>query len=1155
MQRGVTLSGARVRAFAAAKAKELLEMSEPNRCPKCERPLPAGAARTICSVCLFTAALADRATHAALLPAGAGEPPAAGGRRVGDYELLEEIARGGMGIVYRARQVSLDRVVALKMVLTGPFASEAELARFRGEAEASARLEHPNIVPIYEVGDFEGRPFFAMKFMEGGSLATVAASRPGAANLSQEESAARGRAAATVVATVARAVQFAHERGILHRDLKPANILLDAHGEPHISDFGLAKQVDGGSSSGSHPQFTVSGAALGTPGYMAPEQAAGRSRAVTTAADVFSLGAIFYELLTGRPPFQAATPMETMRLVVESEPKRPSSIHARVDRDLETICLKCLEKDPARRYTSARALAEDLERWQRHEPILARPTQIWEHAAKWARRHPARAALVGLGLLTPILVIALLLITGARVTRERNFAQTQERITRQNLYAVDIALAYHALEEGNYDQAWRSLAAHRPGTNRAALDLPPATDTPGFEWRWLWQRAQGESRTTFDGAHRSWVNSIAWSPDGRFVASASADGTTRLWDAAAEKWLRTLEEPGNPNSMQAYTDKDFELARRFDMTAAFTADSRALLTCTSQEVSLWEVESGRLIWNLHTNGFKAAIASPVDAKVGLVSPHPEFPLTALLDLERGTVRAVLPHGRSEAFCFTPDGTQFARWDVTGKRIWLARVADGETTASIDTSFDRYFFVHRLAFTPDGRTLAACDLHNPAIELFDVATQQRAGLLAGPAGRGRALAISPDGRWLASGGTDQAIRLWDLAARCEARQLRGHRAAVHALAFSPDSRRLVSGGYDGTVRFWDVAAPASARELTNVFGTFAFAGDGRWLVTQATNGTARLWELPVRRLALEWPAPFFESAVFDTNGNLRVAGLGATNEPPWVCDYPLNRSGDSEERRISIDSEDRGARPGRRYAQGTSAGAAVQPLRRSPPVPMPLSGIGASCSAIVLSPDGQFAVTGYRDGTVAWWDAVHGQLVHKTYQALAHSVGYKARRATAVVNPLVFSDDGRVLAAISFDGVEVRTWSLPELRPLGGRVLAGIYEVPLALSPDGGELAMGGLKQGNAINRWDAALRTAAVSLRGHRDFLFAVAYSPDGRTLASGGRDGQLKLWHLATERELATVLTLSQGVLFARIAFSPDGAWLVASDSTGRLHLFSAPR
>src|SRR5438309_1906481 len=295
---------------------------------------------------------------------------------LGDYELLDEVGRGGQGVVFRARQKSLNRTVALKVISLGQWASKAHLKRFRLEAEAAARLEHPGIVPIHEVGERDGSCYFSMKFVEGGQLDEVVRRAPMSI-----------RQAAELIAKVARTVHYAHEHGILHRDIKPGNILLDQKGEPQLTDFGLARLVE------TESTMTRTLDVLGTPSYMAPEQATGNNAAVSSVTDVYGLGAVLYQLLTGQPPFAGGATYETIKLLLDTEPRQPRLLNPKIDRDLSTICLKCLEKDPKRRYFSALALAEDLERWLKHEPIVARRTGPFTRGMKWVRRNPTSGLL------------------------------------------------------------------------------------------------------------------------------------------------------------------------------------------------------------------------------------------------------------------------------------------------------------------------------------------------------------------------------------------------------------------------------------------------------------------------------------------------------------------------------------------------------------------------------------------------------------------------------------------------------------------------------------------------------------------------------------------------------------------------------------------
>ena len=375
-------------------------------CERCGAEIPSDSPQHSCGACLLETGLASdeaereeggsarrgETINAFGLPAEAsakvGErvPPSTVLMDFGDYELLEQIGRGGQGVVFRARQKSLNRTVALKIIGLGQWATKAHLKRFRLEAEAAARLEHPGIVPIHEVGERDGSCYFSMKFVEGGQLDEVAKSATADSSCGEREPMPI-RQAAELIAKVARTVHYAHEHGILHRDIKPGNILLDAKGEPHLTDFGLARLVESESS------VTHTLDVLGTPSYMAPEQAVGNNTAVSSVTDVYGLGAVLYQLLTGQPPFAGGTTYETIKLLLDTEPRQPRLLNAKIDRDLSTICLKCLEKDPKRRYASALALAEDLEHWLKHEPIQARRIGVFARGKKWVRRNPTSALL------------------------------------------------------------------------------------------------------------------------------------------------------------------------------------------------------------------------------------------------------------------------------------------------------------------------------------------------------------------------------------------------------------------------------------------------------------------------------------------------------------------------------------------------------------------------------------------------------------------------------------------------------------------------------------------------------------------------------------------------------------------------------------------
>jgi eukaryotic-like serine/threonine-protein kinase len=566
-------------------------------CTRCNAELVAGTLGGLCPVCLLDAA----------------QPAPAGNASAFRYDLIEEIGRGGMGVVYRAIQHGSQRQVAVKMILAEQIATPGMMERFHSEAEAVAALDHPHILPIYETGETEGTPFFSMKFASGGTLREAISKFRG-----------RSREAAQLIATIARAIHHAHQRGILHRDLKPGHILLDGDANtPFVSDFGLAKWIGRGN------RLTIAPSALGTPHYIAPEQATGASTTLTTAADVYSLGAISYELLTGRPPFEADSALETMRLVIETAPTPPRTLDATVPRDLEVICLKCLAKEPAARYASAAALADDLERWLEGRTILARPSTPPERLARWAKRNPALAtmSILLLGLLVAVAVGST--IAAARLHVSNLRALAAERDATEKLHGSYLAQARASRRTGHAGQRFESLAALEkaarirltPELRNEAIAVLALSDL-AVEKTWR-ARTSSNAPIAFDATlERHAVETDAgvitirrvadqselmrlpapegkpratfitpFTSDGKYLAVRYADARVRVWEIAATPRL-IVDLTDHPSAGAAFPFFPFDCA--FDETGARVAVG------LRDGVALYELATGREIKRLTT---------------------------------------------------------------------------------------------------------------------------------------------------------------------------------------------------------------------------------------------------------------------------------------------------------------------------------------------------------------------------------------------------------------------------------------------------------------------------------------------------------------------------------------------------------------------------
>jgi WD40 repeat protein len=984
------------------------------------------------------------------------------------YDMLDELGRGGMGVVYRARQRRAQRLVALKMILAGGHAGPEAAARFAVEVEAVARLQHPHIVQIYDVGEHDGRPYFALEYVDGGSLEKKLTGTPQPA-----------RAAAEMVETLARAMHHAHRQGIVHRDLKPANVLLTADGTPKVTDFGLAKLLVGGGG-----MQTQSGAILGTPSYMAPEQAGGKSKDIGPAVDVYTLGAILYEMLTGRPPFRGETPLETLQQVQSTEPVPPSRLQPRLPRDLTTICLKCLQKEPAKRYASALALAEDLRRFLTNRPIQARRTGVPERAWRWYRRNPA------LGTLAVAVAALLVVLAVGSLFAARQFQEERDRVVtskaevemhqvhlQTNLYFTCIALAEQELSAANVARAEELLEAC-PEQRRA------------WEWHYLKRRRYGEPLALSDAPIRPLVGSVCFSPDGRCLAAPFSsvfpfEGVVKVWDTTTWKELPPLmaRYRGQIASV-AYSPDGKHLA----LAGRTWQDSCAEVTLRDAQTGKerfppWRGDKGTICLQVAFSPDSRWLAAPYDNRqqgTGVVK---------IWDTANGKELHTLP-GHVTGFSsvkFSPDGRHLATGSWDGLiQIWKCET--GEEVLCFQGHTEQ---VWNLAYSKkDGKWLLASASFDRTINVWDAMTGEKICTLAGHLGPVVSVAFNDDGTRLASASFDQTVKIWDVVRAREALTLRAHRGPVWNVAFSPDGRQLASAGpLERVVRVWDATPPKAIPTLhgpEGIVSQVAFGPNGQYLATASWDQTVRLW---------------------DAETHQEVRKLCGHSGP--VTGVAFCRGG----RQLASSGVDKTVR-----LWDLATGAETHTLKHA-----------RSLHAIAFSPDAQHVAAAGDDGAVIVWEVATGE------KALP-------LRLSSRVTSVAFSHDGQQLAATSVQG-RIEIWKTKTDKVV---CLAPGDLLPLScvvFSPDGRRLATAGF--GRIVKLWDLATHKSLDLTDSnewlHDKWVLSLAFSPDGERLAAGCADSTVRLWDLASGPKLGPPIRGHLGPVYS-VAFNPDGRRLAAA-------------